>query len=227
MASNQVSETTQKPAIVIIEERALFRDCLIRCLGSANDCDVVAVPSVQAWREISGSHSAVLFVLCIPEHRKREEFGDECHALVKLGEGAPTIVLSGADEPRTIVGTLESGVQGYIPTNISLDVAIAAMRFVSAGGTFAPAGSLLNVARQRMDAPPSANEKAESLFTARQAAVVEALRKGKANKLIAYELNMRESTVKVHVRKIMRKLKATNRTEAAYLASELMNRHAF
>ena len=38
-----------------------------------------------------------------------------------------------------------------------------------------------------------------------------------ANKLIAYELNMCESTVKVHIRNIMRKLKATNRMQVAYL----------
>jgi DNA-binding NarL/FixJ family response regulator len=47
------------------------------------------------------------------------------------------------------------------------------------------------------------------------------LRQGKANKQIAYELNMREGTVKVHIRNIMRKLKAKNRTEVAILASGL------
>ena len=50
----------------------------------------------------------------------------------------------------------------------------------------------------------------------RQFAVADALRRGKANKIIAYELNMSESTVKVHIRNIMKKHKATNRTEAAF-----------
>ena len=63
------------------------------------------------------------------------------------------------------------------------------------------------------------------MFTRRQVAVIDALRKGKANKIIAYELNMCESTVKVHVRNIMKKLNAKNRTEVAYLASELMQEH--
>ena len=49
------------------------------------------------------------------------------------------------------------------------------------------------------------------------------MRKGKANKIIAYELDMRESTVKIHVRNLMRKLKATNRTELAYLARDLLD----
>jgi DNA-binding NarL/FixJ family response regulator len=63
------------------------------------------------------------------------------------------------------------------------------------------------------------------MFTRRQVAVIDALRKGKANKIIAYELNMCESTVKVHVRNIMKKLNARNRTEVAYLANELLQEH--
>ena len=43
--------------------------------------------------------------------------------------------------------------------------------------------------------------------------------------IIAYELNMCESTVKVHVRNIMKKLNAKNRTEVAYLASGLLQEH--
>jgi len=46
-------------------------------------------------------------------------------------------------------------------------------------------------------------------------AVLDHLKLGKANKVIAYELAMSESTVKVHIRNIMKKMKATNRTEVA------------
>ena len=45
------------------------------------------------------------------------------------------------------------------------------------------------------------------------------MRRGKANKVIAIELGMRESTVKVHVRNIMKKLNAKNRTELSYKTS--------
>ena len=82
------------------------------------------------------------------------------------------------------------------------------------------ASSLRTACRKRH---PQRCRKSNGLFTARQAAVVEALRRGKANKIIAYELKMRESTVKVHVRNIMKKLHATNRTEVAYLANRLLN----
>ena len=44
------------------------------------------------------------------------------------------------------------------------------------------------------------------------------LQQGKANKIIAHELGMSESTAKVHIRNIMRKMGATNRTQAAFNA---------
>jgi len=45
--------------------------------------------------------------------------------------------------------------------------------------------------------------------------VLRLLHEGKQNKNIAYELGMCESTVKVHVRNLMKKLKARNRTQLA------------
>ena len=82
------------------------------------------------------------------------------------------------------------------------------------GGTFAPAAALLRPQRT------GAGTVGESLiegFTQRQSQILDCLQRGMANKLIAYELNMCESTVKVHIRNIMKKLNATNRTQVAYL----------
>jgi len=47
------------------------------------------------------------------------------------------------------------------------------------------------------------------------------LTQGKPNKIIAYELNLRESTVKVHIRNIMKKVGAKNRTEVIFKISDL------
>ena len=51
--------------------------------------------------------------------------------------------------------------------------------------------------------------------------MVALLREGKPNKLIAAQLKMQESTVKVHVRNILKKLRVTNRTHAAFVASRM------
>jgi DNA-binding CsgD family transcriptional regulator len=53
----------------------------------------------------------------------------------------------------------------------------------------------------------------DSRFTERETAVLVRLREGQPNKIIAYALGVSESTVKVHLRSIMSKLKVRNRTQ--------------
>jgi DNA-binding NarL/FixJ family response regulator len=76
--------------------------------------------------------------------------------------------------------------------------------------------------RSRITRKNSALPVSAVLLTSRQMEVLEEIRHGKANKQIAYELNMSEHTVKVHLRDIMRKLKARNRTEVAVLSEALI-----
>jgi DNA-binding NarL/FixJ family response regulator len=88
------------------------------------------------------------------------------------------------------------------------------------GGFFVPASALFAM-RRLLESNNSTARPLGGIFTDRQAEVVEALRRGKANKIIAYELKLRESTVKVHVRNIMKKVKATNRTEVVFKINDL------
>jgi DNA-binding NarL/FixJ family response regulator len=97
---------------------------------------------------------------------------------------------------------------------MTLGIAVEAVRLVEAGGTFVPISAMSSFQGQDES----------QLFTARQIMVIEALRRGRANKQIAYELGMCESTVKVHIRHIMRKLKARNRTEVAMMVSNLFDK---
>jgi DNA-binding NarL/FixJ family response regulator len=105
---------------------------------------------------------------------------------------------------------------------MNLEVAIEVLWLVKAGGQFLPAACIIGPPRSPADTSAKPlPARSNGLFTARQAAVVKALCQGKANKIIAYELEMKESTVKVHVRNIMKKLKAKNRTEVAYITHQL------
>ena len=65
-----------------------------------------------------------------------------------LSRTIPVIVVSHDDDADQVLLALQSGVRGYIPTSVTFDVAIEAMRLVKAGGTFVPASSL-NSARQK------------------------------------------------------------------------------
>jgi DNA-binding NarL/FixJ family response regulator len=215
------SEVTAEQAsgnIVVIEKRALVRECLTRCLRLMSGQKVISFPSVDSWLEVSDSIEASLIMLCTANKPKDPETHREISLLSQSSNRQLTVVLSDIEDPDQIVDALDKGARGYIPTSVSLDVAIEAMRLVQAGGIFVPASSLI-AARRSGNSTVASKQLGYGLFTARQAAVVEALRRGKANKIIAYELNMRESTVKVHVRNIMKKLGAKNRTQVAFMAT--------
>ena len=113
-----------------------------------------------------------------------------------------------------ILAALDHGIRGILPANVSFDIAIEAIRLVQAGGTFVPTSVLM----QTRNAPKSMQPYG-GIFTGREVAIVDGLRKGKSNKTIAFDLNISESTVKVHMRNIMNKLHATNRTQVAMLTN--------
>jgi DNA-binding NarL/FixJ family response regulator len=158
-----------------------------------------------------------LVLLCAGSSPRDVEEIDRLLQLASPSVGyAPSILISDVEDADRIIDALDQGARGYIPTSVSLDVAIGAMRLVRAGGLYIPASSLM-AARRSADSATSKQNDNSLRLTARQAEVAKALRRGTANKVIAYELGMCESTVKVHVRNIMRKLKARNRTEVAFM----------
>ena len=99
---------------------------------------------------------------------------------------------------------------------------IEILRLVLSGGTYVPMEIMeSDAARDRIMTEEKKNvfsAHEATGFTDREAEILDKLRQGKPNKTIAAELKIAESTVKVHVRSIMRKLNATNRTQAAFLA---------
>lgn len=207
--------------VVVIDKRALFRECVMRCLQASSGHTVVSFPNVDSWLDVCNDISASVILLCLVGRPGDAETHREISRLSQQGDQPPAIILSDVEDPDQIVDAIGRGARGYIPTSAPLEVVIEVMRLVRAGGVFVPASSLI-AARRLKDCITVPHQKGNALLTARQAAVVEALRRGKANKVIASELNMCESTVKVHIRNIMRKLKARNRTEVAVMANELM-----
>jgi DNA-binding NarL/FixJ family response regulator len=141
----------------------------------------------------------------------------EFERLEALVPNTPIVVISDTASSDEIMRIIGYGARGYIPTSMPYHLAVEAVRFVEAGGTFVPAGNLL-AGRDRHKQPTGA-----SALTERQMKVVEAIGHGFANKQIAYKLKMSENTVKVHLRHIMKKLNVRNRTEIAIMTRRLLD----
>lgn len=139
----------------------------------------------------------------------------------------PVVLLADRDDAGSMLAALRAGVRGYLPTSIDPEVARKALALVLAGGSYAPPSILLKTEPASTE-PSSPGPSIATIacakltnLTPRQREVLALLGQGRPNKVIAQRLAMCESTVKVHVRQIMRKLGASNRTEVALKLREL------
>ncbi|QEE20467.1 response regulator transcription factor [Youhaiella tibetensis] len=206
------------PEAVVIDRRKLERECFVYGLmAQSPGTKFASFGSLQEWRDARLGHPNVSVILLVIGSRKLTDLGvaNDIAKAVQEFAPAPIVVVADTDDLTQILKALECGAKGFIPTTVGLRVASEAIAMTLAGGVFVPASSVMAM-RNVIDSNGAATRPMAGLFTARQMAVVEALRRGRANKIIAHELQLRESTVKVHIRNIMKKLNATNRTEVAF-----------
>jgi DNA-binding NarL/FixJ family response regulator len=227
-------------SVALIDSRSLIRDALAHRLRTIRGgCDVLLFSSAaDLINDIAAYENVDLILVSV-----HDEALDAVQQLSAPSNSKRIIIISDSDEGHCIAAGIRQGARGYIPTNLDLAVAVAAVEVVLAGGTFAPASSLLlepapdpNELMQRPEPGPCAleyshtapvqcigetpgdSEPAGGSVTTRELEVLACLAKAQSNKMIARELDMREGTVKVHVRSLLQKLNALNRTELALRA---------
>ncbi len=212
-----------EPNILVIDSRVLDRECFCGFLRSHKQkFHVTAFGSREEWLAGGGDSRPVSVVVLSIGGLKLSDPQTATSIRQAASDFAPIpmVILGDGEELKHILRALECGARGYIPSSVGLAVCIEAIKLAIAGGIFIPANPVM--AMSKMIDGGDTEQHFAGMFTPHQADVVMALRRGKANKIIAYELNMRESTVKVHIRNIMRKLRATNRTEVAYKINDLL-----
>ena len=143
--------------------------------------------------------------------------GTQLALLESCARDTPRVLMSEAEVPENILEAFRRHIRGYVPTTLPIKQVAEAIRFVAAGGTFVPESILRLHERDHQSTPeePQTATPSDELatFSPRQNEVLRMLWNGSANKVIAYQLKMSESTVKVHIRHIMKKLNVNNRTQ--------------
>jgi len=207
-------------AMALIDEHKFTRDCIATCLQVL--CTHITVTRFPTATECMAAQQRTFDLVVYHAHghwNKGESSGNVLATLNQALDPTPVMVISDVDNLELLVEALNAGARGYIPTiGTSLEVAIEVIRLVRAGGVFAPVSAALI---QRASNGSDAAAVGADRFTRRQSAVLGHLQEGDANKVIAHKLEMSEATVKVHIRNIMRKMQATNRTQAAFRAYKL------
>ena len=222
----------ERVLVGLIDPRPLTRHSvsamLERCMGEASVLAVASPEELLADNSTPWGHVRLIIFNLGNADIHDQEFRRHLTVLNASLDDIPIIVLADQSSTEDVAEALRCGVRGYIPTTLHPSIAIEVLRLVHAGGTFVPASAFARTVAHEPETvattPAPAMQKEQSGlgdFTPRQDDVLKLLLQGKSNKAIARELNMQECTVKVHVRQIMKKLNATNRTEAVINASKL------
>lgn len=215
----------ERLSIVLIDPKPLTRQSLLEMLTHALPSRVTLF-GVSSYQELTDHKPPWEFIiLYIRNAGITGTWVQEQLRLIRDTEPyTPVVMISDRDDPGDVLSALNFGIRGYIPTSIAPEVAIAALSLIEMGGTYIPAGALRSEAmeiKSKSENDEQVRLSEELSLTSRELAVIDLLREGNANKVIANKLKMSESTVKVHVRNILKKLRASNRTHAATMANRL------
>jgi DNA-binding NarL/FixJ family response regulator len=199
----QAVEMTAAIHIAWIDSHRLIRECLSGSLAATHpSLTLVGYESIQDCITRSDAKRVDLVVYHV--HDLRRGLGEEVSALQLAIQSRPIILMADAedaDEIKMIRDALRCGANGYVCTRTS---------------TISMAVASSEEAAESFVREPLASDR----LTDRQLTVLAQVKQGKANKAIARDLGMSESAVKVHIRSIMRKMGAANRTQAAFASRD-------
>jgi DNA-binding NarL/FixJ family response regulator len=213
-------------AVALIDSRSLSRESLLRILDNSEICNVIPFSSCSELLEKSSEVLPAFEIILLnigAEAIDNSEIVKNIALLNHAFLNASVIVIGDREDSLQVGQALLQGIRGYIPTTLTSGAFMGVLRLVQGGGTFVPADAFMETLWWQPIAPEAVQVEVAPpdlcKLSPRQWEVLSLLRQGKPNKVIAHELGLRESTVKVHVRSIMRKMRVKNRTEASFLAS--------
>lgn len=213
----------------LVDRIPLRRETLQDLLrGNDTGLDVIAARNASQLlaKEAEQRTRLDIIVLRVDRDRLSGPWAAEClERIRKQLVQIPVMLLSDERDPHDIAATLASSVSGYITSTSGAELVESAMHLAANGWILLSLGFAphLDDKPSQPVAPPAADELAAMAnLTRREREVLEVLKDGTQNKVIANELHLQESTVKAHVREIMRKLNVRNRTEAAVLYNRFL-----
>ena len=206
------------PTLLIADDHPLFREALRGAVQRIMPgVQLFEADSVQALYALTDAHSDADLVLMDLNMPGAQGFNALVH-LRALHPQLPVVVVSAREEPSVMRRAVDHGAVGFIPKSADSNTIGQALAAVLDGEHWLPEAAL-------NEPPTDAVEREIGVrlreLTPQQFRVLQMLGSGLLNKQIAWELNVSEATIKAHVTAILRKLGATNRTQAVLMAGKL------
>jgi DNA-binding NarL/FixJ family response regulator len=193
--------------ILIVDDHPLIREGVSAVLSGQNDMSLVG--EATTGREAIESFRRHLPDVTLMDLRMPDMNGIDAISVIRSEfPAARIVVLTTYAGDAQALGALKAGASGYLLKNMLRKDLLETIRAVHSGKRRIPPEIATEIAEHA----------AEDSLTAREIEVLRGVAAGKSNKLIAAQLDISESTVKAHMKSILPKLDASDRTHAVMIA---------
>lgn len=203
--------------VVLVGTNALFREGLRHLLDQSRFAIVGEARDLAAIEALLGEEPAADLVLadldgCV------DEALDRLRALHELHDGLRIVVLASELCLPEMARLLNAGVDGYLVNQLTGEALALSLLLVRMGEKVLPSTLAGVLANDQRHVGEDALLRSRRHLTDREEQILQCLLKGYSNKHIARALDISEGTVKVHLKSLMKKISASNRTQAALWA---------
>ncbi|MBS0318948.1 MAG: response regulator [Proteobacteria bacterium] len=210
--------------ILVVDDHTLFRRGLTALLARDPTLQVVgdAADAGEAQRR---AHDLQPDLILLDNHMPGVDGVDALPALLQAAPAARVLMLTVSEDGADLARALRAGASGYLLKTVEGDALVAAIRRVMQGGNVVAeemTGKLVSAYRDVASATAPAGVPPASPIdplSPREREILRAIARGSSNKEIARELGIAETTVKIHVQHVLRKLGLSSRVQAAVLAT--------
>ncbi len=216
--------------ILVVDDHTLFRRGLTALLQRVAQFEVVgdAGDASQALRRAAELKPDLIL---LDNHLPGVQGVDALPALLEAAPGVRVLMLTVSEDECDLSAALRGGACGYLLKTVEGDALAAAIRRVMRGENVVAEEMTGKLVAAYRDAAASQLQSSSLPVAARSAPRLDALSqreleilrgiaRGQGNKEIARSLGIAETTVKIHVQHILRKLAVSSRVHAAVIASE-------
>lgn len=213
--------------VLVVDDHTLFRRGLIALLSLHDDELQVAGEAGNADEAQRRAADLQPDLILLDNHLPGVRGIDALPALLQAAPKARVLMLTVSEDEDDLADALKAGASGYVLKTIEGDALVEAIRRCVAGESVVSpelTGKLIGALRAAAAAPeaaaPAAPPPADPLavLSPREREIVQHLATGLSNKEIARRLDIAETTVKIHVQHVLRKLDLKSRVQAAVFA---------
>lgn len=196
--------------LIIADDHELVREALASLVErDSQDAHVLQASTYQEALALligEGEVDLVLLDVYMPGMQDMKSVSE----MVQRFPDIPIVLMSGQVTQKIVDRGFELGARGFVPKTMNGRALISVLNLVCSGTKYVPE---MMLSKEEAMA-------AEVDLSPRETQVLEQLSKGLSNKVIARELGIEQSTVKLHLRSLFKKLGVTNRTEAVIKAKD-------